>query len=424
MPMKLRFKTRPWLLSVATLTAVVTFSPALRADWGSLHANNLSPSQRAEIDHRESERRVHERRHVDIVLGLDLRHLEHRGGGAADVERTHGELRARLADGLRGDDAGGFAQFHPGARGQVAAIAIDAHAALAFAGQHRTDLDLLDVRVVDEPGLDFVDLLVRLSEQFLRLLRIRDVVARKPAHEAVAQLDHLVFAFVDGLDPNAVGRAAIVLANNHVLRHIHQFAGHVTRVGGLEGGVGQTLAGAVGRDEVLEHRKSLTEVGENRFLDDVAGRLGHQSAHAGKLADLLPIAARAGIDHQRDRVIFFLALVVIERLQHDVRNLVGAMCPDVDDLVVAFAWGDNTLAILLLDLLDLLLGGVDFLILFLGNDHVVDADRHARARGLAEAELLELVEHGHRLFVTTNLVTDRKSTRLNSSHLGISYAVF
>jgi hypothetical protein len=64
--MKLRFKTRPWLLSVATLTAVVTFSPALRADWGSLHANNLSPSQRAEIDHRESERRVHERRHVDI----------------------------------------------------------------------------------------------------------------------------------------------------------------------------------------------------------------------------------------------------------------------------------------------------------------------------------------------------------------------
>ena len=237
--------------------------------------------------------------HSAVVFGLDLRHLEHRGSGAADVERAHGELRARLADGLRGDDAGGFAQFHPGARGQVAAIAIDTHPALAFAGQHRTDLDLLDVRVVDEPGLDLVHLLVRLGKQLLRLLRIRDVVARKAAHEAVAQLDHLVFAFVDSLDPDAVGRAAIFLTNNHVLRHIHQLAGHVTRVGGLERGVGQTFAGAVGRDEVLKHCEALAEVGENRLLDDVAGRFGHEPAHAGELADLLPVAARARIDHER-----------------------------------------------------------------------------------------------------------------------------
>ena len=320
------------------------------------------------------------------------------------MERAHGELRARLADGLRGDDAGGFAQLDPGARGQVAAIATDAHAVLAFAGQHRADLDLLDVRAVDEPGLDLVDFLVGLDEQLLRLLRIRDVVAGKAAHEAVAELDHLVFAFVDGLDPDAVGRAAIVLADDHVLRHIHQLAGHVARVGGLERGVGQTLAGAVGRDEVLEHREALAEVGENRLLDDVAGGLGHEAAHAGELADLLPVAARAGIDHERDRVVLLLALVVVERLQHDVGDLVGAVRPDVNDLVVAFARGDDTLAILLLDFLDLLLGGVDFLILLLGNDHVVDADGHARARGLAEAQFLELVEHGHRLVVTANLV--------------------
>ncbi len=188
-----------------------------------------------------------------------------------------------------------------------------------------------------EPGLDLVNLLVRLDEQFLRLLRIGDVVAGEAADEAVAELDDLVFAFVDGLDPDAVGRAAILLANDHVLRHIHQLAGHVTRVGGLERGVGQTLAGAVGRDEVLEHREALAEVGENRLLDDVAGRLGHQAAHAGKLADLLPVAARAGIDHERDRVVLLLALVVLERLQHDVGDLVGAVRPDVDDLVVAFA---------------------------------------------------------------------------------------
>src|SRR5438132_13074202 len=37
--------------------------------------------------------------------------------GSTNVERAPGELRARLANGLRGDDAHGFAEFHhaPGA---------------------------------------------------------------------------------------------------------------------------------------------------------------------------------------------------------------------------------------------------------------------------------------------------------------------
>jgi hypothetical protein len=64
--MKLKFQNRPWLLSVATLAALFAVSPALRADWGSLRANNRSPSQRAKVQHREDERQIHERRHVDI----------------------------------------------------------------------------------------------------------------------------------------------------------------------------------------------------------------------------------------------------------------------------------------------------------------------------------------------------------------------
>ena len=64
--MKRKFQNRPCLLSAAALASLLVCSPAVRADWGSLRANNLSPSQRAEIEHRESERRVHERRHEDI----------------------------------------------------------------------------------------------------------------------------------------------------------------------------------------------------------------------------------------------------------------------------------------------------------------------------------------------------------------------
>src|ERR1035438_6828451 len=126
---------------------------------------------------------------------------------------------------------------------------------------------------------------------------------------------------------------------------------------------------------------------------------------AGELPDLLPVAAGAGIDHERDGVVLLLALVMVERLQHDVGNLVGAMRPDVDDFVVALAGGDDTLAILLLNFFDLLLSGVNLLTLFLGNDHVVDADGDASACGLAETQFLQLVEHGHRLVVAANLVT-------------------
>jgi hypothetical protein len=78
------------------------------------------------------------------VLRLERRLLGAVAGGAADVERTHGELGARLADRLGGDDAHRHAQLDQLARRQVAAVAERADAALALAGEHRADADLLD----------------------------------------------------------------------------------------------------------------------------------------------------------------------------------------------------------------------------------------------------------------------------------------
>ena len=90
--------------------------------------------------------------------------------------------------------------------------------------------------------------------------------------------------------------------DDDVLRHVDETARQVARVGGLERRVGQTLARAVRRDEVLQHREAFTEVRRDRRLDDFARRLGHQAAHAGELADLLLRAARAGVGHDVDRV--------------------------------------------------------------------------------------------------------------------------
>ena len=47
-----------------------------------------------------------------LLLGLDLALFHVAGGGAADVEGPHRQLRARLADALGGDDAHGHAFFH------------------------------------------------------------------------------------------------------------------------------------------------------------------------------------------------------------------------------------------------------------------------------------------------------------------------
>jgi hypothetical protein len=59
--MKLQLKSRSWLLPVVTIAALFVLCPALRADWGSLRANN-----RSQGEHRESDRRVLARRHADI----------------------------------------------------------------------------------------------------------------------------------------------------------------------------------------------------------------------------------------------------------------------------------------------------------------------------------------------------------------------
>ena len=85
--------------------------------------------------------------------------------------------------------------------------------------------------------------------------------------------------------------------------------------------------------------------------------------------------------------------------EHRLGDILGALGPDIDDLIVPLAVGDQTLGILLLDLLDLLDGLVDPLFLGLGDDHVVEADGDAGQGGETVAGLLEPVGQNHRLLV-------------------------
>ena len=56
-----------------------------------------------------------------------------------------------------------------------------------------------------------------------------------------------------------------------------------------------------------KHRQTFAEVRLDRRLDDLAGRLGHQTSHAGQLTNLLDAATGTRVCHQEHRVDIALA---------------------------------------------------------------------------------------------------------------------
>ena len=81
------------------------------------------------------------------------------------------------------------------------------------------------------------------------------------------------------------------------------------------------------------------------------------------------------------------------------------MRPHVNDLVVALAGGDNTLAVLLLNFFDLALSVANLFVAFLRDDHVVDTDGHTGLGRFAETDFFEFVQHDHGLVMASKLVT-------------------
>ena len=309
------------------------------------------------------------------------------------MEGSHRELRARLADRLGGDDADRLADLHQLAAGQIAAVAAAADAAAGLAGEHRTDLDLFDARFLNRVGQLLGDLVV-LGDELFAGERIVDILLRHAADDAIAERLENVAAFHDGSDGDAVERLTILLGDDDVLGHVDQTARQVAGVGGLERRIGQTLARAVRGDEVLQHGEAFAEVRGDRRLDDLARRLGHQTAHAGQLADLLLRSTSAGVSHHEDRIELLAVRLRARHLgEHLIRDRLRGAVPDIDDLVVALAGGDGAVEALALDFQHGLARTVDDIGFARGNDHIVDADGDSGLRRVQKSEVFQLVEH-------------------------------
>ncbi len=200
---------------------------------------------------------------------VELRLLRLAHGRATDVERAHGQLRTGLTDGLRGDDTHRLTHRDLAAAGEIAPVALHADAATGLTGQPRADLHVVEARVDHLLHAVLVDLLVG-PHQHLAGDRVMDVVERHATEDALVERLDLLAALDERGHHDAVERTAVVLVDDGVLRDVDQTAREVTRVRGLERGVGQTLARAVRRDEVLQHREPLAEVRGDGVLDDLA----------------------------------------------------------------------------------------------------------------------------------------------------------
>src|SRR5229473_6004793 len=339
-------------------------------------------------------------------LGLAHRLLGDTCRRAADVEGPQRQLRARLADRLRREDPDRLPQVHHVHGGEVAAVTHAAYAALRLAGEHRADADRLDSRILDRLRGLLVDQLPGLDQHLgplvlVQLVRITHLVERHAAHQALAQRLDDVLALLQCRHLEPEDGAAIFFGDRDVLRHVHQAARQVARVRGLQRRVGEALSRAVGRDEVLEHRQAFAEVRLDRALDDLADapgqlllRLCHQAAHSGELPDLVARAPAPGVEHHEHRV--EPALGPLHGLHHGVRDVVVRVRPGVDHLVVALAEGDLAGGVRPLEPLDPAFGIVQQTRL-LGRDlQVLDPDRHAAHGGVAEAELLQVIEELYR----------------------------
>src|SRR5262249_46167764 len=102
-----------------------------------------------------------------------------------DVERTHRQLRARLANRLRRDNPDGFTDFNRTTSREVAPVALDAAAATRFAGQHRTNTHALHAGTLNLGSEILVDLLVS-RDNHGTFNRVGDIFESGAANNTVA----------------------------------------------------------------------------------------------------------------------------------------------------------------------------------------------------------------------------------------------
>ncbi len=162
----------------------------------------------------------------------------------------------------------------------------------------------------------------------------------------------------------------------------------------------------MGGVEVLQHGQTFFKVRDNRRLDDLAVRLGHQTTHTTQLLHLGRGATRTGVSHHVNRVRLQLSARIIfahrrDIAHHRIRNNVGTFGPSIDNFVVLLALSDQAVHVLLFELFHLIAGIIHKRPLAVRDHHVVLTERDAGLERFFEAQGHDVVTEDNRLFLTT-----------------------
>ena len=253
------------------------------------------------------------------------------------VERAQRELGARLADGLRGDDAHSLTHVDRATAGQVLSVTMATHAKGSLTGQGGTDIGPRHASFIQLQAGLFVDKLSP-GHQCPSCLRMDNGSCCHTPHDA---LNELLADIHLSVNPDADRGATVLDAHDHVLRHVHQTPCEIARVGRTQSGIGQPFARTMRAEEVLQCVQAFAEVGADGQGDDTARRIGHQAAHAGQLPNGLDAAFRRARGHHRAQ-----ASRRVQILPHLLGDIVAGSCPQLNDLVVLLLFRDQATAVL------------------------------------------------------------------------------
>jgi hypothetical protein len=173
------------------------------------------------------------------------------------MEGAQGELGTRLTNGLGGDNPNRRSHLNHLATTQVHAIALGTDAVVKLTGERGADDDLGYIGIGEAANQVMAQHIATFSQYFTRL-EVNHILGNHTTKQAGAhRLPGDIIALADG---NAILGIAVQLVDNHILSNIHQATGQVAGIRSTQSSIRQTLAGAMGGDEVFQSIQSFTEV--------------------------------------------------------------------------------------------------------------------------------------------------------------------
>ena len=203
-------------------------------------------------------------------------------------------------------------------------------------------------------------------------------------------------------------RTAILFGYDYIVRNVHQTASQITGICRLQSRIGKTLTSTVGTDEVLEHRHTLLEVGENRVFNirtSIATtrflRFSHQTADTRQLLDLSLRTTSTGVHHH---IYGIEALVCFLHLLHQhTGKVVIHLIPYTDDLIVSVVIRDLTHVERVHHLLNSSVTLSNHLLLLFRNNDIIEGKRQTALEGHVITHVLDVIKEDSRTSYATSL---------------------